>query len=73
MTGRHAHNKRRAAIVRAQRQRNEPARKPFCAICLEDIEGQVVRRPLGRDGGMVRVCERCDGDRPSDGETDGAP
>lgn len=31
----------------------------FCAVCTHDADGSI-RRPLGRNGGMVTVCSDCD-------------
>lgn len=37
--------------------------RPFCAICTDDIVGEPIRSPLGKDDAMVDVCAACDGDR----------
>lgn len=45
--------------------------KPFCSICIRYIGTDelasrgVVREPLGKDGAMVVVCERCAKNSPS--------
>ena len=43
--------------------------RPFCAICTADIApgSEPIRRPLGHNGGMVRVCASCDGLHPRSG------
>lgn len=39
----------------------------ICAICTDEIPGIPKREPLGRDGGMVAVCDGCSNDHPRTG------
>lgn len=32
---------------------------PFCAICIDDIEGQPHRAPVGDDGALYDLCRSC--------------
>lgn len=31
----------------------------FCGVCAETCRGQEYREPIGRNGGLVNICERC--------------
>ena len=40
----------------------------FCAICTDEIKGDVIKEPLGKKGALVIVCTDCSNERPVDRE-----
>jgi len=43
-----------------------PTPREFCAQCLSEV-GPFEKRPYGRNGGLVSVCQTCENEHPRQG------